>query len=93
MNTEKHESDYSPAQEETGIKQCVLLLHNDETNTFDYVIECLTQVCNHDSIQAEQCATITHHKGKCDIKTGIFSTLKPMKDSLIERGLSASIEN
>jgi ATP-dependent Clp protease adaptor protein ClpS len=93
MNTEKHKSDFSHSPEETEVKRCVLLLHNDEINTFDYVIDCLTNICNHDPIQAEQCATITHHKGKCDIKTGVFSALKPMKDSLIERGLSATIEN
>ena len=69
-----------------------LVLHNDEVNTFDFVIESLIDVCGHDKIQAEQCATITHFKGKCDVKKGSFNNLKMMKDALIERGLSVTID-
>jgi ATP-dependent Clp protease adaptor protein ClpS len=50
------------------------------------------QVCSHTHEQAEQCAYITHFKGKCDVKTGKFDDLKPMKDALIERGLNVMIE-
>jgi len=71
-------------------KQC-LVLHNDEFNTFDYVIDCLVDVCNHDTTQAEQCPFITHYKGRCDIKNGNYTELKPMKDNLIERGLNVII--
>lgn len=70
----------------------VLLLHNDDVNTFDYVIESLVEVCKHDSEQAEQCAYITHYKGKCDVKVGAYDYLKPMRNSLISRGLSVTIE-
>lgn len=69
-----------------------LIIHNDDYNTFDYVIECLVEVCDHNEVQAEQCAYITHFKGKCDVKSGEFEALKPLKDNLIERGLNASIE-
>ncbi len=71
---------------------CVLLLHNDDFNTFDHVINCLVDICEHDSIQAEQCAYIVHFNGKCDVKSGDYSTLKPLKDALIDKGLSVSIE-
>ena len=80
----------SNKSEKQDKKHC-LVLHNDEFNTFDYVIDCLVDVCNHDTTQAEQCAYITHYKGRCDIKNGSFTELKPMKDSLIERGLNAII--
>lgn len=70
----------------------VLLLHNDDINTFDFVIESLIDVCKHDSEQAEQCAYITHYKGKCDVKVGSFDYLKPMRNILISRGLSVTIE-
>ena len=33
-----------------------LTLHNDDVHTFDYVIETLMDVCEHDMVQAEQCA-------------------------------------
>lgn len=69
-----------------------LILHNDEHNTFDFVIESLIKVCRHEPEQAEQCAFITHYKGKCDVKKGSFTFLKPQKDALTERGLSVTID-
>lgn len=69
-----------------------LVLYNDDVNSFDFVIETLMEVCKHDSIQAEQCALITHYKGKCDIQKGTYFNLKPIKDLLIIKGLSVVIE-
>jgi ATP-dependent Clp protease adaptor protein ClpS len=45
-----------------------LVLHNDNKNTFPYVMACLLSLCKHQPTQAEQCALITHLKGKCPIK-------------------------
>jgi ATP-dependent Clp protease adaptor protein ClpS len=70
----------------------VLILHNDNVNTFEYVIDTLCEVCKHNLEQAEQCAMITHYKGKCDIKKGPFNELKPLKDALLERKLSVTID-
>jgi ATP-dependent Clp protease adaptor protein ClpS len=75
-----------------GHEENALILHNDDIHTFDYVIESLMDVCEHNTIQAEQCTFIIHYKGKCDVKKGSFDFLKPMKDSLIERGLNATID-
>lgn len=72
-------------------KPNVLILLNDDVNTFDFVIESLVEICKHDYPQAEQCAFITHHKGQCDVKHGTFDKLKPMKDALLDRGLMAEI--
>ena len=69
-----------------------LILHNDEVNTFDYVIDNLIEICNHDSIQAEQCAHITHYKGKCDVKAGEYEILSFMKGKLTSKGLSVTID-
>ncbi len=69
-----------------------LILHNDDKNTFDFVIENLIEVCNHNELQAEQCAFITHFKGKCDVKKGDVTSLKPMKDKLVSKGLSVTID-
>ena len=69
-----------------------LILYNDTKNTFDHVIECLVNICDHDAIQAEQCAYIANYKGKCDIKKGEYKYLKDLKDALIKRGLIVSIE-
>jgi ATP-dependent Clp protease adaptor protein ClpS len=47
--------------------------------------------CQHDVIQAEQCATIVHYNGKCEVKTGSLKALKPICETLLEKGLSAEI--
>ncbi|MGI9527936.1 MAG: ATP-dependent Clp protease adaptor ClpS [Weeksellaceae bacterium] len=68
-----------------------IILHNDDVNTFDWVIDCLVKICKHTPMQAEQCAMIVHYNGKCDVKTGELSVLKPMCSALLESGLSAEI--
>jgi len=47
------------------VDQRQLVLFNDEVNSFDDVIRWLVEVCNHETIQAEQCAYIVHYSGKC----------------------------
>jgi ATP-dependent Clp protease adaptor protein ClpS len=69
-----------------------LVVYNDEVNTFDWVIECFTQILRHTSEQAEQLACIIHYKGKATVKTAAKKILLPFKDALLERGLSAVIE-
>jgi ATP-dependent Clp protease adaptor protein ClpS len=69
-----------------------LVLFNDEVNTFDFVIDSLIDVCNHNRLQAEQCTFLVHYKGKCSIKDGTFPKLKPLCEALLDRGLTASIE-
>ena len=70
-----------------------LVLYNDDFNTFEYVIECLVKVCDHNPVQAEQCAYIVHFTGKCVVKNGTFKKLKPLCESLLEKGLTVKIEN
>jgi ATP-dependent Clp protease adaptor protein ClpS len=65
-----------------------LILFNDDVNSFDFVIESLVEVCDHNPEQAEQCATIAHFKGKCGIKVGTLSELSPMNNELNNRGIS-----
>lgn len=68
-----------------------IVLYNDDVNTFDHVIETLIRVCRHTAEQAEQCSIIVHYKGKCTVKTGELSELKPQCTQLLEAGLSAEI--
>jgi len=69
-----------------------VVLHNDEVNTFDFVIDTLIEICKHDPCQAEQCAFITHYKGKCTVKTGSIKKLKSICQALCDRGLSATLD-
>jgi ATP-dependent Clp protease adaptor protein ClpS len=56
------------------------------------VIQSLIEICDHDPIQAEQCAFITHHTGKCDIRKGSYESLNPLRESLLFRGLQVTID-
>lgn len=69
-----------------------LILHNDEYHTFDYVIDALIDVCEHEVEQAVQCTYIIHHKGKADVKKGSYDFLKPMMKQLRKKDLKATIE-
>jgi len=69
-----------------------LVVHNDDYNTFDHVINTLIKVCKHDATQAEQCTYIIHFKGKCAVKKGTFKELKPMREGICEAGIKATIE-
>jgi len=83
-------------QEEVLVEEAVginneIVLYNDDVNTFDHVIETLVRVCDHTWEQAEQCAILVHYKGKCTVKTGELSKLKPQCSALLDAGLSAEI--
>ncbi|HVX49646.1 MAG TPA: ATP-dependent Clp protease adaptor ClpS [Chitinophagaceae bacterium] len=69
-----------------------LIVWNDEVNTFEWVIETLIEVCGHTEEQAEQCAMIIHVKGKYAVKKGDYDTLKPMCNSINDRGINATVE-
>lgn len=69
-----------------------IILFNDEVNTFDHVIECLVNICDHTPLQAEQCAYIVHFSGKCGVKSGSLEDLTPRCTALLEEGLSAEIQ-
>lgn len=69
-----------------------LIIYNDDVNTFDHVIKCLVEICEHEEIQAEQCTLLIHYKGKCSVKRGDYEALEPMCVALLDKGLSAKIE-
>jgi len=76
----------------TSLQNSQLIVYNDDFNTFDWVIQCFMEVCNHTFEQSEQLSLIVHYKGKAIVKTGNMDKLKPMRDALVERGLSAVID-
>jgi len=73
--------------------QASLVLHNDDVNSFGYVMETLVDICDHSMTQAEQCATITHYKGKCKVRSGSLTEMRELRYKLISRGLKASVDN
>lgn len=86
---EKYQEDLLVEEELKDLNEIVL--YNDDVNTFDHVINCLINACDHTPEQAEQCSIIVHYKGKCTVKTGEYEDLKPRCSKLLEAGLSAEI--
>jgi len=83
-------------QEETSVieqktNQHKIILYNDDFNTFDFVIQALIEVCEHELRQAEQCTMLVHYRGKCEIKSGEWKDLEPRCLELLRRGLSAEL--
>ncbi len=69
-----------------------LVVHNDDVNTFEWVIQSLVEICKHTWEQAEQCAYIIHYKGKYAVKEGEKKMLRPMREALVDRGINATLE-
>lgn len=84
----KQQSKSSGSISELLTRRTELILFNDDVNSFDFVIESLVEVCDHDPVQAEQCALTAHFKGKCGIKVGTLIELTPMNNELNYRGIS-----
>ena len=89
---EQHQYNENLLISELNNKENSIVLYNDDVNSFDHVINSLCKYCDHDSVQAEQCAWIVHNNGKCLVKKGSFDELKPICTALIDNGLSAQIE-
>ena len=70
----------------------ILMLHNDNYNTFEWVIECLMKICDHEYEQASQCAHLVHFTGKCDVKRGDHEVVMKLYTKLKSAGLSVTVE-
>jgi ATP-dependent Clp protease adaptor protein ClpS len=88
----KEKSHSSEELDELMTDDHLLVLFNDDHNTFDHVINSLIEVCEHDPHQAEQCALLAHFKGKCGIKSGTFDELKVLHEEMGRRDLTVEIQ-
>ena len=82
---------YTPKTSSSKVVEKALFLINDDYNTFDHVIDCLVAICDHDEIQAEQCAVLVHYKGSCEIVIGKEADLIPLQEDLSLYGLDVEI--
>lgn len=71
---------------------CKIVVFNDDHNSFEWVEECFVKYLKHTPEQAQQCAIIIHHKGKCSVKEGTREVLEPLCTALTDAGLSAEIQ-
>lgn len=69
-----------------------LYILNDTTNTFEDVIMILELGMGYNKYQAEQIATIVHHKGEYPIMRGELSMLEEFEYMLAKHGLTVTIK-
>jgi ATP-dependent Clp protease adaptor protein ClpS len=87
----QHEEDVALMEEVQTSDMNDLVVYNDDVNTFEHVIQVLMSVCGHSPEQAEQCTLLIHYKGKCTVKMGSLNELKPMRQGICDKGISAEI--
>jgi ATP-dependent Clp protease adaptor protein ClpS len=76
---------------EQKVDEYKLILVNDDFNTFDYVIQCLVEICNFDYERAEQCTLLTHLKGEYQILSGDLDSLETIKQKLFSKNITTKI--
>ena len=69
----------------------IVLVLNDNVNTFQHVRKCLQEVCGHNYLQSIQCTNIIHRSGRCDVYTDVYDQCIEVYKELSEKGLSVSI--
>ena len=69
-----------------------LILFNDDSHSFSYVMACLIKFCGHEPQQAEQCVLVADLAGKCTIKHGCWAQIETMRESLEALGLKVKME-
>jgi ATP-dependent Clp protease adaptor protein ClpS len=83
----------SPKTKQTKTKRGLyeVIVHNDNVNTFDHVINCLMDICGHNNLQAQQCALITHTRGKCSVFVDGFEMCMEISKLLIGEDIKTSV--
>jgi ATP-dependent Clp protease adaptor protein ClpS len=85
-------SEMSKKQPKINRGQHSVVLHDDNVNTFDHVINCLIDVCGHNQFQAEQCALIVHTNKRCAVFTDSYVDCELVYEYLFKLGLKVTIE-
>lgn len=71
--------------------QWQVVLHNDDYNTFDHVIACLMEICNHNYLQSVQCANIVHGSLQCSIFVDSYDQCESVYEELRSEGLTVTL--
>jgi ATP-dependent Clp protease adaptor protein ClpS len=85
-------SEMSKKQTKTNRGQHSVVLHDDNVNTFDHVMNCLIDVCGHNQFQAEQCALIVHSTKRCVVFTDSYADCELVYEYLYKLGLKVTLE-
>jgi ATP-dependent Clp protease adaptor protein ClpS len=74
--------------EETD-KNGVVIVHNDDWNTFEHVINCFVSLCGHTVDEAGTHAWAIHKEGKSTVKEGSRAKMTQLANELRVQGLKA----
>jgi ATP-dependent Clp protease adaptor protein ClpS len=85
-------SEMSKKQSTTKRGQWQVILHNDDINTFEYVIGCLMDICSHNYLQAVQCANIVHNIKQCSVYVSNYDDCEMAFEELYSQGLNVTLE-
>ena len=69
-----------------------LILWNDDTNSFDHVINCLVKHLQYQVAEAEGIAWKVHTEGKCAVLEGSYTEVEVYRKILKSEGLTVSVE-
>jgi len=70
----------------------IVMLHNDNYNSFDWVIECMMKICGHEYEASSQIAHLVHFTGKCDVKRGNKEEMTKIYEKLKSANLTVTLE-
>jgi ATP-dependent Clp protease adaptor protein ClpS len=79
-------------KQSTKTNKWEVILHDDDHNSFDGVVNYLMEICGHSFIQSVQCATLTHQAKKCSIYVDTIEMCEEVLDELIECGLTVTMK-
>jgi ATP-dependent Clp protease adaptor protein ClpS len=69
-----------------------VIVHNDNHNTFDHVIDSLMDVCGHVYLQSVQCALIVHEAKRCAVYTDTYEECYQVHTELRKLGITVTVE-
>lgn len=93
MGTQIQEETFTLDEILAGLKETHrLILWNDDSNTFDHVINCLMKYLDYSEPQSEAIAWTVHNEGKCTILEGSFTEIEVYRKIFKQEGLTVSID-
>lgn len=69
-----------------------VIMHNDNHNTFDHVIDSIIDICGYNYLQAVQCTILVHEAKRCAIFEDLHSECEHVARLLSREGLKVTIE-
>ena len=71
---------------------CQVVLHNDDHNSMEHVVECLMRVFGHPPALAVKIMAEAHHRGRAIAEVEGATEARLHRDQLVSFGLTATVE-